>query len=434
MMFSPQALNQHLPPYDGQPLWLGFSGGLDSTVLLHALVQLGRAVKAVHINHQISPNALLWEAQCAQLCAALGVEFRARRVTVINQGRGIEDAARAERYKIFSTCLDAGGTLLTAHHADDQAETLLLRLLRGTGPRGLAAMARQRPLGRGQIWRPLLNFTRAQLEAYAKANQLHWVEDESNRDDHYDRNFLRNQVMPLLQARWPGFQARWQQTAELCASNEQLLDQQAAQDLALAEFRPERLGTSISKAYWLSVPQARQQLLLRFWLRTQGLAAPEQQHWRQIHVQLTAAADAEVCLRFGDLTLRVYRDRIYLVPLLDVKAFPNTCELQAEATELRLGRLLLQPALPGSTRPQLKAGLSHLQIRYRQGGERAHPARRLHSQTLKKLLQEYGLEPWLREFVPLIYSGEQLAAVGDLWVCHGFEAVDSAGMEITWQL
>ncbi len=433
MMFSPQALNDFLPPDDGQPLWLGLSGGLDSTVLLQALVQLGRRVKAVHINHQISPNALLWEAQCAQLCASLGVEFRARRVTVINQGRGIEDAARAERYKVFSGCLDAGGRLLTAHHADDQAETLLLRLLRGTGPRGLAAMAQQRPLGRGQIWRPLLNFTRAQLEAYAVAHQLHWVEDESNRDDHYDRNFLRNQVMPLLQARWPGFQARWQQTAELCASNEQLLDQQAAQDLALAEFRPERLGTSISKAYWLSLPQARQQQLLRFWLRQQGYAPPEQQHWGQIRQQLDAAGDAEVCLRFGKLNLRVYRARIYALSLIEPYGIGEEELSEGQSAQLRLGHLhLMRDNSPEKAR--LKLGLGDLRVSYRQGGERAHPAGRNHSQTLKKLLQEYGLEPWLREFVPLIYSGEQLVAVGDLWVCHGFEAVDGAGMEIIWQL
>jgi len=432
MMFTPATLVPSLPDEQAQPWWLGFSGGLDSTVLLYALVQLGLPVRAVHINHQLSPNADRWEAQCAQRCSDWGVEFSAHRVQVVNQGRGIEDAARTQRYQVFQGCLAEGGVLLTAHHADDQAETLLLRLLRGTGPRGLAAMARQRSLGAGSLWRPLLDFTRAQLETYAIAQGLTWVEDESNANHHYDRNFLRLQVMPLLQQRWPGFQQRWQQTAELCADNEQLLDELCQRELAEAEYRRERLGSSIRLAYWRSCAPARQTRLLRYWLRQENLSLPERQHWPEIFKQLAAAADAEVNIRFGSCALRLYRARIFAVPVVELRPLGPTKLTPGESLSLPLGSVCLEASVSGI---RLKASLPELTIRMRCGGERAHPIGRQHSQSLKKLLQECGLEPWLRDHLPLLYSGEQLVAVGDLWICQGFAAAErEPGLILKWSV
>ena len=199
MTFTPAQLHAFLPAETGTATWwVALSGGLDSTVLLQSLcaLQLPVVIKAVHVNHQLSPFANDWQAQCAALCTRLAVAFEAHSVTVINSGKGIEDAAREARYAVFLRCLGAGDLLLTGHHADDQSETLLLRLMRGTGPRGLAAMAQMRALGEASLWRPLLHFSRAQLETYAKAEQLSWVEDESNTSEVYDRNFLRSQVMP----------------------------------------------------------------------------------------------------------------------------------------------------------------------------------------------------------------------------------------------
>lgn len=433
MTFSPQHLLPYLPslpkapplpadsaslPSGAQPnWWVGFSGGLDSTVLLHALAQLQLPVRlcAVHINHQISPHAGQWQAHCAQVAQALGVAFYAERVAVNNTGKGLEDAARAARYRVFEACLAPGDYLLTAHHGDDQAETLLLRLMRGTGPRGLTAMAAQRPLGQGWLVRPLLPFTREQLEAYARLHGLVWVEDESNLSDHYDRNFLRNQVMPLLQGRWPGFTRKWQQTAELCATNEALLAEVAQEDLARLEERAEPLGRSLRLDLWLALSEPRRHNLLRYWLRQQGLAVPEQQHLQQLYRQLAAGSDAQVQINWEQVELRSYRQRCYVM-----------------VRGAQLADLRLLPASSGQGR--LCADLPDLHIARRQGGERCKPAGRAHSQTLKKLLQEAGLEPWLREQLPLVFSGEQLVAVADLWVCDGYEASEGeAGYCLHWR-
>lgn len=438
MSFSPATLHNSLPPAQGV-WWVALSGGLDSCVLLHALAALNLPVqlRALHINHQISPNANSWERHCAAISEALGVPFTAVKVEVKNQGRGIEDAAREARYRVFEQYIQPGDTLCTAHHADDQTETLLLRLMRGTGPRGLAAMARSRVLGRGILYRPLLGFTRDALAAYAVAQGLSWVDDESNANDHYDRNYLRNQVMPLLRERWPQFASKWQQTAELCAANEQLIDELAAQDLVLAGLQPEIIGTSLSLPYIQNLSLPRRHNLLRHWLRGQGLDVPEQQHLVQIEQQVLAGRqDAEVQVSWGNLSLRVYQGRVYALPLADLpKPAPadyshSMGPESAPNLQLPTGMKLKFERCEVASAPMLKADLPDLTLGFRRGGERCKPAGRRHSQTLKRLLQEYQVAPWLRESLPLIYSAGELVAVGDLWVCEGFQT-DSGGYRIS---
>lgn len=430
--FNAEQLRAHLPSIDLSRIgesstavwWVGFSGGLDSTVLLHALAQLHLPVslKALHINHQISPNADTWQNQCEQFCCSLGVSFHAEKVQVKNAGKGIEDAAREARYQVFSHHVQLGDYLLTAHHSNDQAETLLLRLMRGTGPRGLAAIARERNLaGGGKLIRPLLHFSRADLEAYARAQQLLWIEDESNQDDCYDRNFLRNRIMPLLHSRWPAFVRKWQQTADLCAQQEHLLEEFAQQDLVHANPRAERVGQSIDLVWLKSLSFARRQHLLRYWLRSLGCELPEGAHWRQLESQLFYARDdASVKITWGQNALQPYQDRLFLLPA----ALPAMALQLREPSANKVANALY-----------LRADLPDLHIRYRSGGERCRPSGRAHSQTLKKLLQEYQLEPWLRDLVPLVYSGDNLVAVGNLWICEGYAAnSDEPGIEVVWQL
>lgn len=425
MTFSSANLQHFLPQASKGVWWIALSGGLDSCVLLHSLVALQLPVKiqALHINHQISPNANAWQQHCAVFCAQLNTPFTAVKVEVKNTGRGIEDAAREARYAVFEQHLAIGDYLLTAHHADDQSETMLLRLMRGTGPRGLAAMAQQRPLAAGTLYRPLLNFSRAELEAYAKAQNLSWVNDESNTNDHYDRNYLRNQVMPLLRERWPAFASKWQQTADLCAANEALIEELAAQDLLLADFKAALVGTSISLPYITSLSVSRRHNLIRSWLRGQSLSAPEQQHLQQIEQQLIGARqDAETQITWGDVSLRVYRQRVYALPLADLP-FPSDASIEFASTiNLPANFRLEFEKFEIHLTPLLKADLPDLQVRFRQGGERCKPVGRAHSQTLKRLLQEYGIAPWLRESLPLIYSGNNLVAVANLWICEGYQA------------
>lgn len=438
-------LSNGLPP--AEHYWVALSGGLDSVVLLHALVRArpDLAVSAVHVHHGLSPKADDWLAFCELLCAQLGVSFHSQRVQVVSGGQGLEAAARVERYRVFEQCLAAGHCLLTAHHGDDQAETLLLRLMRGSGPRGLAAMATSRVLGQGLVHRPLLGVARAELEAYAQAHQLSWVEDDSNRDERFDRNFMRHRVLPVLRQRWPALVSACGDSAALCAESEALLAEMAEGDLARACLRDvsgrPRLGPvlSVSQLHGLSSPRRRN--LLRHWLRGQQVPIPGRERLAQMEAQLIEGRDdSNACVVWEGLALRRHAGGLYLLrsawlqtpPELPARtaidprasghyALASTGHLRVDAAVAEPGEQWLQPDLPD------------LHWRWRQGGERCRPADRAHSQTLKKLLSAYGLESWWRPVLPLIYSGADLVAVGDLWICHGFEAgPGQPGLRLRW--
>jgi tRNA(Ile)-lysidine synthase len=417
-----QSIVQTLFPDGRMPesrVWVAYSGGLDSTVLLHLLksANLPLQLSAVHVNHQISTNANDWQARCEAFCTEHNIPLHTEKVDVVRQGYGLEDAARVARYRVFASVMAAGDLLLTAHHADDQAETLLLRLLRGTGVRGLSAIAAEKEFAQGKMIRPLLNVTRVQLEDYARLHQLQWVDDESNFSDIYDRNYLRLHLLPLLQKRWPGFQKKWQETAKICADTRDVLDEFAAIDLQSVACRPERLGQSIDRELLVKLSISRQKNLIIYWLAQQGHQLPEQQHWQQFFMQVfTAREDANINLHWGNVSLRVYQNRIYALPMEWPQLILHQIHRQANK-----GDYLLRADLP------------NLHIKTRRGGERCQPAQRAHSQKLKKLLQEYQVEPWLRDLVPLVYSDENLVAVGDLWICAGYLAAEgNPGIELRW--
>lgn len=445
MAYTPEGLRQTLPPLKPeQTLWIAFSGGLDSCVLLHSLLDLGLRTQlaAIHVNHQLSPHANAWQQHCADFCAQHKVAFYAERVNIQRDGRGLEDAARAERYRVFAQYVKAGDLLVTAHHSNDQSETLLLRLLRGAGPRGLAAMAPVRSFGEACICRPLLGVVRAELYAYAQRHQLHWVEDLSNEDIHYDRNFLRHEIIPRLTQRWPQLNQRLRQTAQLCAEVDVLLEEMAAEDLQRIGVRSERVGESLALADLKALSLARRHNLLRFWLHQLGVPSPEQVHLREIERQLVHGrqdAEAQVC--WGSISLRTYQGRLYLLPIGKRAAnmpVPMEILIQGKTTAIPLtaagGQLHLMYEEQSATTGNLRADVTHLNLRVRNGGERCQPHDRPHSQTLKKLLQEYRLEPWWRDQVPLLSLGEKIVAAGDLWVCKGFEAAPGTpGFRLRWQ-
>ncbi len=423
-------------------LWLAYSGGLDSSVLLSLLAQLapslGIAVTALHVDHGLSARAGDWRAHCESVCRQLGVAFESHAVTVNSRGQGLEDAARRARYRVFEQCLPEGGLLLTGHHLNDQAETLLLRLMRGAGPKGLAAMPVSRPLGRGHLLRPLLDIPRQQLRDCAETSQLDWIDDDSNAELDFSRNYLRHKVMPLLEQRWPDFSERWQQTAQLCRQTEQLADQWAEQDLALADEQPERLGFSLSLPLLMSLSDARQTQLWRYWLSLRGADTPSRRQLQQLQQQLLGGRrDAEPQVSWGKTLLRRYRQRLYLLPAqllscrdleaVDEPSPEPLCPVPGQSLSLPRGGCfrLSAPGDDGGLPLRLPVS-SRWQLRYRRGGERCRPSGRQHSQSLKKLLQEYGVEPWLRDRLPLLYVNGELAAVGDYWACQGFSPADES--------
>ena len=404
-----QALLRH--PSEGR-LWLGYSGGLDSSVLLHLLVRAGVPVRALHVHHGLSAEADSWESHCLAQAAQLGVPCEVIKVEVDSRNGGLEQGARDARYRAFDRAMAPGDQILLAHHGDDQVETLLLRLMRGAGTRGLAAMQECRPLCEGKyVLRPLLGATRSELEAYASAEGLRWIDDDSNADLSIDRNYIRSQVVPPLAARWPVVN-RVSRAIENLRESASLMQEVAEDDLQACLCRAERFGESIDLPGFKGLSMPRQKNLLRSWIGTLGGEMPEAAQLDQALLQIGAAVDAQPSVALGGLVLRRYRDRLFLTPQLQPLNEPAAGEYEWHWDGV--GNLALTNGWllsPCSGWPP-----ADYIVRYRSGGERAHPSSRDRSQTLKKLLQEYALEPWLRGRVPLIYWRGELVAVGDLFV------------------
>lgn len=430
--FDPACLLESLPGAV-QRLWVGYSGGRDSHCLLHALAALRPRLgpielRAVHINHGLSPHARAWAAHCAVICAALGVPLTTCDVDATPTAEeSAEEAARRARYAVWRALLQPGDIIATAHHEDDQAETLLLQLLRGAGPKGLAAMPVEAVLGHGRLWRPLLGQSRAALAEYATKHGLEWVEDASNIDTRFDRNFLRHEILPRLQRRWPAAGRSLARSARHCGEAAELLDA-----LADAELGPS--GRVLTWAVLGRVTGAQRRNLLRRWLERQGVLRPSQAVLSQIEDHLIEAAhDAQPCVRLGTWELRRDRQGLRLLqPLPDVLQPPRHWDL---ATPLQLADGTCLEAVPATTgqglAPEYLA--QGVVVSLRQGGERCRPMGCRHSRTVKHLLQEHAVPAWLRPRLPLVFVGDRLAAIPGVCICEGFGCGGAApGVEIRW--
>ncbi len=406
------------PLLDAGHWYLGFSGGLDSSVLLDLLLRwraartTAPALTALHVNHGLHPRADRWQAHCEQLAAGLGVPFIALQAAVDAGPRGLEAAAREARYRLFEAQLEPGSVLLLAHHLDDQVETFFLRLLRGAGLAGLAAMPVERPLGDARLVRPLLQIPRARLEAYAGARGLAYVEDPSNRDAGLDRNFLRAAVLPLLAARWPGYRATVARAGEHLAGAAATLEQL----LPAPETVFSRMGDpGVPLAALLAVDVEGAAIRLRHWLQLRGLPAPDRASLAEfLHQLRTAREGAAPRLACRAFTLRRYRDAVYLLPAAQPPAAPLVLAPGAALAIPGVGDVGLVPTAGEGL--LLEPG-ERLELRWRHGGEQCRPASRAGGGSLKKLLQEAGVPPWWRDRVPLLFAGAELLAVGDLWTC-----------------
>lgn len=393
-----------LQPLAETPIAVGFSGGLDSTVLLAALRQLGlRRLRAIHVHHGLQPAADAWVDHAEAVCAGWGLALEVRRVAVdAGSAQGPEAAAREARYAAFAASLAAGEVLALAHHRDDQAETFLLRALRGSGPRGLAAMRSWRPHAAGAIWRPLLDTPRADLAGWARSQGLRWVEDPHNHDARYERVWLRQQLLPKLAAHGPAALERLAESARLCAEADALLDELAAADAARA-----RAGDSLDLGVLAALSPARQRLLLRWWVRERGLPPPPRTRLDRLPELLDAAGDAEPLLDWPGAELRRYRGRLYLMTTLPAPPPPDFCEDWDGR-----GALCLPPGcgrLSGAEPVRRR-----FSVRFAAGGERYRPHPEQPSRRLKNLFQESAVPPWRRRRTPLLFEEERLVWIGGL--------------------
>lgn len=396
--------------------WLAYSGGIDSHALLHACASLRRtypqlAFHAIHLDHGLQPDSAQWAQHCQQVCQALGMPCTVERLHLqIPAGESVEAYARRARYTAFARHVQAGEMVLTAHHQDDQAETLLLNLLRGAGAAGLAAMPAVRPLGAGQLGRPWLCQPHQHVLAYATQQGLAYLTDPSNHDTRFDRNFLRQQVMPLLKQRWTGATQTLARAAQWQGENQQILA--ACMQQALPQVQCSRFGT-LSVQRLLAHDAALQKALLRAWLAGRGLPLPDSRRLQQIVQEvLPAKADAQPCVQWEGCTVRRYRDDLYAIPSQPshdprmVLVWDVTQPLAIPST----GQVL-QPEQLGEWHERALAQGLPVQVRFRQGGEKVWLPQRGGHHDLKKLLQEAGIPPWLRHRIPLVYVGGELVWV-----------------------
>lgn len=400
-----------------------FSGGLDSTVLLHALAAAGVGpLAAVHVHHGLQAAAEDWVTHCRAVCAALRLPLQVCRVAVDGAApEGPEAAARKARYAALRGVMHPGDCLVVAHQRDDQAETVLLRLLRGAGSEGLSAMRPLTPFAAGWLWRPLLGTPRGALRAWAQRRGLQWVEDPQNQDVHYRRVWLRREILPALRRVVPQCDAVLARTAEVLAADVEVLAEVAAADLRTVQD-----GATLSVRRLRTLSPARRRNAVRAWLAQRGFRAPDRAASETLDRDVLAArADAVPVLRLGGCEVRRYRDALHLMAPLS----------SAPQGVLRwtLGSTLVLPAGCGRLRA---SGVppDALEVRFPRGGERLKPAGQEHTRTLKNLFQEAGVPPWQRLRTPLVWRAGELAWVGG--VAHSAEWqrwCDAYGWRMTWQ-
>ncbi|GAO35566.1 tRNA(Ile)-lysidine synthetase [Sulfuricella sp. T08] len=393
--------------------------------LLDILVQLRTSLhfplSAVHVNHQISSNSADWAEFCTRLCAGHHIPFQVIKVDLKRvPGESLEALARDARYRVFAE--QQTDFILLAQHLDDQAETLLLQLLRGAGAKGLSAMGAMSEEGTETLryLRPLLDVPRGVILDYAALRGLHWVEDESNADISYDRNYLRHRVMPELEKRFPGYRVTFARASRNLAESAQLSDDLARLDLATAVVNGNLRVDALR-----NLSGARARNLLRYWLAELGIPMPSAGRLENLLQQLCSARDdAQVHISMGDTVIRRYRGEVHLekktlAPLLEpalIWSLQDMPDLPWSGGGLVFERTTGQ----GLSLARLTA--APVTIRLRQGGERLRPDCLRPTRSLKNLLREAGMPPWQRQRLPLLFSGESLAFVPGVGIDCEFRA------------
>ncbi len=470
--FSPQSLLQVLQQYPNvQRYWVAFSGGVDSSVLLHALVQLMPRlqaeetpieVRAIYIDHGLQaesfhpkgtssgmlphslsahpkstssgmlPHSLSaqWADHCRAVCDEYGIAFVSMNADLLlNKGDSVEEKARESRYLLLASQLEEHDVLLTAQHKDDQAETFLLQALRGAGPKGLASMPEIKAFAKGRHMRPLLGFSKQDLVNYATAEGLSWVEDPSNQQLRFQRNYLRQKILPLLKENWPAASDTLSRSAGYCAESADLLQQLARIDMVTVAGS----DNTLSRAALNHLSRQRRANLIRYWLTELALRAPNHQRLEQMISQLeTSAQDKSPYIVWPGVEIRCYRDKVYaMAPLVltdETKVF--SLQLRGQTNEtLKLDDGELHAYQTNGNGLRI-ADNTQIEVRFRQGGERCQPAGQAHSRELKTLFQEWAIPHWLRGRIPLIYVEGELAVIAGLCICQPFVASDG---ELSWQ-
>ncbi|HBS51833.1 MAG TPA: tRNA lysidine(34) synthetase TilS [Coxiellaceae bacterium] len=396
--------------------FIAYSGGLDSHALLHIMANLCQSKKdvkltAIHVNHNLSPKSKQWAKHCQKVCKNLGVAYITKSIDadIKSDIHSPEEILRKLRYEIFAKILPENGCILTAHQANDQAETLLLQLFRGAGPKGLAAMPEKIKFAQGFLARPLLNLSREEILQYAQKNKLKWVEDESNVDTKFDRNLIRHKLIPAIKKRWPGIVATLNRVASHCAEANELLEILAKKDLQ--DIAGKDVQNTLDIKLFKKLDFIRQKNTLRFWLHKLQLPMPSNVKLNEvIRTVINSRYDAMPVVKWFGVEIRRFRDHLYAMPPLT--SHDKSVILSFLKKTLKLPAAL--GTLKVSIKPGFKLDLKKTTVCFRQGGEKINlPKRGTHD--LKKLMQEWKIPVWLRDRIPLIYYDNKIIAVVGYW-------------------
>ena len=390
-------------------LYLAFSGGLDSCVLLHALIAFRESYRITlwHINHGLQSNAQDMQQLAVDLAQKYNLELRLDQLDLTENTGNLEERARHLRYKLFSECLQESDALLTAHHMNDQAETLILNLMRGSGPSGLRAISFQNELGQGHLFRPLLDATREQIKHYAEAHQLFWIEDPSNLDTRFDRNFLRHDILPIILSRWPATITQLHRVSELQNEAESL-----NADLAKIDLVSVGANSRYSSCLVLSIrdmqqlSSARQRNLIRYWLGQYSVKPVGYKKLHELVRQMKPQSSQALSMEGRGYLIKSYQGRLYLLLQHDQTIKLNSLYTLHEDAVLKLREIKFS-----ETRESVLNYLKRedkgqkVSIRFRQ--KAPLPVENQHSHTLKRLFQKNEVPPWIRPICPqILVDGE----------------------------
>jgi tRNA(Ile)-lysidine synthase len=401
-------------------IFIGYSGGIDSHVLLHWCAthpDLKNKMTAVHVDHGLQAEAGQWSRHCAGICDELGINFFGLKVDARHaKGDSPEQAARVARYAALRPIIGEHDYLLLAQHREDQLETFLLQLFRGSGPKGLSAMPESMDFGQGTLLRPMLDVSKAEITRYAHAHGLRWIEDPSNQSVDFDRNFLRNQMLPLLKQRWPGLDKTVARSAQLCAEQGGVIGAVSQQCLDKV-----REGEKLNLALLADYTAPYRMLIVRSWLEERGLKMPSEKLLNQILNQaLEAKQDAGILVTLQGHEIRRYRRFLYCLKTEPLLIIPPTKWHQEEPVLSVTASICYQKTNASQGILEEHWRKSDVEVRFRQGGETLKLPGRLGRRDLKDLFQEAGLPPWERSRIPLVFLDGHLAAVGDLWISADF--------------
>ena len=414
--------------------YVAYSGGLDSHVLLFAMHSLKSRLRcdisAIHVNHNLNERAGEWAEHCKGICSGLGIELEIVEIDAKSpKGESQEAWARKVRYEAMEAIVKQDEMLLTAHHSDDQAETLLIQLLRGSGPAGLAAMPAICRFGAGYHARPLLHYTRQQLQEFAQENEISWINDDSNKDMRFDRNLIRHEILPRLRKRWPSVTDTLSRAARLQAQSAELLEELASVDMDSCLVKEmEALDIRCLK----KLSSARCSNLLRYWVKTSGFPGPDSRQSHQILTDVVdAKADANPCVSWPGAEVRRYHNYLFVMKPLPEPAGPEKRNWKlGEACRLPVGILQAYRGRGEGIRANVCPD-GTLQVGFREGGEVIKREGNQHHQQLKKLFQEYDIPAWLRNYIPLLYKDDRLVSVAGKWIDQKFAAAPG---EEAWQI